>query len=134
MMSTVRRFRANSTPPEEGNDIADTSVIVVAISSCEKNSRFTARAADCFIGGSTHDGGMSRLRSTLLCALMVTSLFLGASMSVAADGEDIVIDSQVEWVEDRTLEGDVRVVAGGELTINGLNLVVSDDSQIIVDE
>ena len=55
-------------------------------------------------------------------------------MSVAADGEDIVIDSQVEWVEDRTLEGDVRVVAGGELTINGLNLVVSDDSQIIVDE
>ena len=56
------------------------------------------------------------------------------SMSVAADGEDIVIDSQVEWVGDRTLEGDVRIVAGGDLTINALNLVISDDSQIIVDE
>ena len=55
-------------------------------------------------------------------------------MSVAADSENIVIDSQVEWVEDRTLEGDVRVVSGGELTINGLNLLISDDSQIIVDE
>lgn len=77
---------------------------------------------------------MSRAKSTLLSILMVGSLFLGAATGVVAEENEIVIDSQVEWVEDRTLDSDVRVVAGGELTINGLTMTVADGVSVIVEE
>ncbi len=80
------------------------------------------------------NGSMSRTKSTLLCILLVGSLFSVASFGVSGESGETVIDSQVEWVDDRLLEGDVRIVSGGELTINGLSLTVADGVSLIVDE
>lgn len=102
--------------------------------SCEMNSRLFAHAADCYIGGPTYEGSMSRTKSTLLCILMIVSLFSVSPFGVGAESTETVIDSQVEWVDDRLLEGDVRIVSGGELTVNGLTLTIADGASVIVDE
>ncbi len=99
-----------------------------------KGSSKPAHAADCYIGGSTHEESMSRTKSTLLCILMIGSLLSVAPVGVSAESGETVVDSQVEWTEDRSLEGDVRIVSGGELTINGLTLTIADEVSVIVEE
>ncbi len=77
---------------------------------------------------------MRRTKSTLLCILMIGSLLSVAPVSVSAQSGETVVDSQIEWTEDRLLEGDVRIVSGGELTINGLTLTIADEVSVIVEE
>ena len=55
-------------------------------------------------------------------------------LSVSAQNSEIVVDSQIEWIEDRELEENLRIVSGGELTINGLSMTISDGVSVIVEE
>lgn len=55
-------------------------------------------------------------------------------MGASAESAETVIDSQVEWVDDRMLDGDLRIVSGGELTINGLSMTIADGVSVIVEE
>ena len=77
---------------------------------------------------------MSKSKTALLGILLLTSLASTTSLNVGAQSAEIVIDSQVEWIEDRSLEGDLRIVSGGDWTLNGLKLSISDGVTILVEE
>jgi len=45
-----------------------------------------------------------------------------------------VIGANVTWADDQTVEGTVRIVSGGHLTVNGADATVSDGASIIIEE
>jgi len=76
---------------------------------------------------------MTKSKTVLLAMFFVGSLVVITPLSVVAQPSEIVIDSRVEWIEDRSLEVDLRIVEGGELTLNDLTLDINDGVNIIVE-
>ena len=68
-----------------------------------------------------------------MAMFFLTSLAVTTPLNVVAQPSEIVIDSRVEWIEDRSLEVDLRIVEGGELTLNDLTLNINDGVNIIVE-
>ena len=76
---------------------------------------------------------MTKSKTVLLAMFFLTSLAVTTPLNVIAQPSEIVIDSRVEWIEDRSLEVDLRIVEGGELTLNDLTLDINDGVNIIVE-
>ena len=76
---------------------------------------------------------MTKSKTVLLAMFFLTSLAVTTPLSVVAQPSEIVIDSRVEWIEDRSLEVDLRIVEGGELTLNDLTLDINDGVNIMVE-
>ena len=76
---------------------------------------------------------MTKSKTVLLAMFFLTSLAVTTPLNVVAQPSEIVIDSRVEWIEDRSLEVDLRIVEGGELTLNDLTLNINDGVNIIVE-
>ncbi|MEC7682096.1 MAG: hypothetical protein VYA23_05160 [Candidatus Thermoplasmatota archaeon] len=76
---------------------------------------------------------MTKSKTLLLAMFFLTSYAVTTPLSVVAQPSEIVIDSRVEWIEDRSLEVDLRIVEGGELTLNDLTLDINDGVNIIVE-
>ena len=76
---------------------------------------------------------MTKSKTVLLAMFFLTSLAVTTPLNVVAQPSEIVIDSRVEWIEDRSLEVDLRIVEGGELTLNDLTLDINDGVNIIVE-
>ena len=76
---------------------------------------------------------MSKSKTMLLATFLLTALATTTSLNVVAQPSEIIIDSRVEWIEDRSLEVDLRIVAGGDLTLNGLTLDINDRVNIYVE-
>jgi len=76
---------------------------------------------------------MTKSKTVLLAMFFLGSLVVITPLSVVAQPSEIVIDSRVEWIEDRSLEVDLRIVEGGELTLNDLTLDINDGVNIMVE-
>ena len=76
---------------------------------------------------------MTKSKTVLLAMFFLGSLAVTTPLNVVAQPSEIVIDSRVEWIEDRSLEVDLRIVEGGELTLNDLTLEINDGVKIIVE-
>ena len=76
---------------------------------------------------------MTKSKTVLLAMFFLTSLAVTTPLNVVAQPSEIVIDSRVEWIEDRSLEVDLRIVEGGELSLNDLTLDINDGINIIVE-
>ncbi|MCH2645818.1 MAG: hypothetical protein MKZ53_02445, partial [Candidatus Thalassarchaeum sp.] len=76
---------------------------------------------------------MSKSKTMLLAIFLLTALATTTSLNAVAQPSEIVIDSQVEWIEDRSLETDLRIVSGGDLTLSGLTLSIHDEVNIYVE-
>lgn len=76
---------------------------------------------------------MTKSKTVLLAMFFLTSLAVTTPLNVVAQPSEIVIDSRVEWIEDRSLEVDLRIVEGGELTLIDLTLDINDGVNIIVE-
>ena len=76
---------------------------------------------------------MTKSKTVLLAMFFLTSLSVTTPLNVVAQPSEIVIDSRVEWIEDRSLEVDLRIVEGGELSLNDLTLDINDGINIIVE-
>ena len=76
---------------------------------------------------------MTKSKTVLLAMFFLASLAVTIPLSVVAQPSEIVIDSRVEWIEDRSLKVDLRIVEGGELTLNDLTLDINDGVNIIVE-
>ena len=74
---------------------------------------------------------MSKSKTVLLAIFLLTALATTTSLNAVAQPSEIVIDSQVEWIEDRSLEADLRIVSGGDLTLSGLTLSIHDEVNIL---
>lgn len=77
---------------------------------------------------------MKTSRPIFLAMILMFSIASANVLSVSAQNSEIVVDSQIEWIEDRALEENLRIVSGGELTINGLSMTISDGVSVIVEE
>ena len=76
----------------------------------------------------------------LICLVLISaSISLSPKALAEAEG-DIVVESDMIWVQEMTLAQNVRVVNGGSLTISnaqlsieeGMNLFVDSNSSILV--
>ena len=76
---------------------------------------------------------MSKSKTVLLAISLLTALAATTSLNAVAQSSEIVIDSQVEWIEDRSLERDLRIVSGGDLTLRDLTLNIHDGVNIYVE-
>ena len=76
---------------------------------------------------------MSKSKTVLLAIFLLTALATTTSLNAVAQPSEIVIDSQVEWIEDRSLETDLRIVSGGDLTLRDLTLSIHDEVNIYVE-
>ena len=72
--------------------------------------------------------------AALQVLLMVSAAMLCYLPAASADGTETVIGANVTWADDQTVEGTVRIVSGGHLTVNGADATVSDGSSIIIEE
>ena len=76
---------------------------------------------------------MRKSKTVLLAIFLLTALATTTSLNAVAQPSEIVIDSQVEWIEDRSLEVDLRIVSGGDLTLRDLALSIHDEVNIYVE-
>ena len=75
-----------------------------------------------------------RQAAALQILLMVSATMLCYLPVASADGGETVIGADVTWTDDQTVEGTVRIVSGGHLTVNGADAAMSDGSSIIIEE
>ena len=66
--------------------------------------------------------------------LMISATMLCCLPAASADEAETVIGANVTWADDQTVEGTVRIVSGGHLTVHGADATVSDGSSIIIEE
>jgi len=72
--------------------------------------------------------------AALQVLLMVSATMLCYLPAASADEAETVIGANVTWVDDQPVEGTVRIVSGGHLTVHGADATVSDGSSIIIEE
>ena len=72
------------------------------------------------------------MEAKLLIAILLLSVSV-FSMSASAEGDDIVIESDMTWSDDMALSENVRVVNGGSLSLVDSRFTVSNNVQIFVD-
>ncbi|MDG1541028.1 MAG: hypothetical protein P8Q46_05725 [Candidatus Thalassarchaeaceae archaeon] len=76
---------------------------------------------------------MNRRNPIILCLVLLFSVTLIPSNAVA-EGDDIIIESNMTWSEDMTLSQNVRVVNGGILNIVESEFTIEEGVEIFVDE
>ena len=72
--------------------------------------------------------------ATVQVLLMISATMLCCLPAASADEAETVIGANVTWADDQTVEGTVRIVSGGHLTVHGADATVSDGSSIIIEE
>ena len=65
--------------------------------------------------------------------LMIATVMMCMVPSASADAAETVIDDDVTWTGEQSVEGTVRIVSGGHLTIDGTEARMYTDSSIIVE-
>ena len=75
---------------------------------------------------------MRKMEANFLIAVLLLSVSI-FSMDVSAEGDDIVIESDMTWSDDMSLSQNVRVVNGGSLSLVDSHFTVSNNVQIFVD-
>jgi hypothetical protein len=65
--------------------------------------------------------------------LMITTVMMCMVPSASADAAEIVIGDDVTWTGEQSVEGTVRIVSGGHLTIDGTEARMYTDSSIVVE-
>ena len=75
---------------------------------------------------------MRRMEAKLLTTVLLLSVSV-FSMSASAEGDDIIIESDMTWSDDMSLSQNVRVVNGGSLSLVDSHFTVSNNVQIFVD-
>ena len=80
-------------------------------------------------------------RSLMIKKLMVIltlTMFISSQMiignSMAENTNEILIESDITWTEDQHINGDVKIVDGGKLTIIDSEIKFSKESKLIIDE
>ncbi len=69
----------------------------------------------------------------LQCFLMASAMLLCTAPSASADAAEIVISNNVTWTGEESIEGTVRIVSGGHLTIDGTEVHMHSNSSIVVE-
>ena len=78
--------------------------------------------------------GLHMRRVALLqCFLMASAVLLCTAPSASADTAETVISDNVTWTGEQSVEGTVRIVSGGHLTIDGTEVRMHSDSSIVVE-
>ena len=72
--------------------------------------------------------------AVLQVLLMVSATMLCYLPAASADEAETVIGANVTWADDQPVEGTVRIVSGGHLTVNGADAAMSDGSSIIIED
>jgi len=72
--------------------------------------------------------------AALQVLLMVSATMLCYLPAASADEAETVIGANVTWADDQSVEGTVRIVSGGHLTVNGADAAMSDGSSIIIED
>ena len=72
--------------------------------------------------------------AALQVLLMVSATMLCYLPAASADEAETVIGANVTWADDQPVEGTVRIVSGGHLTVNGADAAMSDGSSIIIED
>ena len=85
------------------------------------------------LGARDESEAMKRFQSSLLTTVMLMSMLSIGLSNAAAESPDIVIDSTVEWVDDDSIDTIVRIVDGGDLTINGAKISMQEGSGFIIE-
>ena len=75
---------------------------------------------------------MSKMEAKLLIAVLLLSVSV-FSINSSAEGDDIIIESDMTWSDDMSLSQNVRVLNGGSLSLVDSQLTVSSNVQIFVD-
>ncbi len=65
--------------------------------------------------------------------LIVTAVLASAAPSASADSAETVISHDVTWMGEQSIDGTVRVVSGGHLTIDGTEVRMHTGSSIVVE-
>jgi len=94
---------------------------------------FARRGPNDSLGARDESEAMKRFQSSLLTAVMLMSMLSFGLSNAAAESPEIVIDSAVEWVDDDSIDTIVRIVEGGDLTINGAKISMQEGSGFIIE-
>ena len=65
--------------------------------------------------------------------LIATAVLASAVPSASADSAETVISDNVTWTGEQSIDGTVRVVSGGHLTIDGTEVRMHTGSRIVVE-
>jgi len=65
--------------------------------------------------------------------LMITAVLMCTAPSASADTAETVISDNVTWTSEQSVEGMVRIVSGGHLTIDGTEVNMLTGSGIVVE-
>ncbi len=76
---------------------------------------------------------MSRRNPIMLCLLLLLSVSFIPSNAVA-EGDDIIVESDMTWSDDMTLSQNVRVVNGGSLSFVNSHMDIANGVEIYVDQ
>mgnify|MGYP001161015490 CR=1 FL=1 len=80
-----------------------------------------------------HSGMAMKKRDAKLVTMVLLLSICAFSINVAAEGDDIIIESDMAWSEDMALAQNVRVLNGGTLSFVGSHTTISSDVEIYVD-
>jgi|GEM_PF-92474 len=94
---------------------------------------FVRQSPNDSLGARDESEAMKRFQSSLLTAVMLMSMLSFGLSNAAAESPEIVIDSAVEWVDDDSIDTIVRIVDGGDLTINGAKISMQEGSGFIIE-
>ena len=67
---------------------------------------------------------MSKVEATLLIMVLIMSVSM-ISINVTAEGDDIIIESDMTWNDEMSLSQNVRVLNGGSLNLVESQLTIS---------
>ena len=71
-------------------------------------------------------------------AILILTMFISSQIiignSMAENTNEILIESDVTWTEDQYIDGNIRILNGGKLTIIDSEISFSTESKLIIDE
>ncbi len=77
---------------------------------------------------------MAKWQTSFFMTILLLSCVIVPYTSVAQENGIIIIESDVTWVQNDVLDGDIRIIQGGKLTIVDSEILIASDSKIDVDE
>ena len=76
---------------------------------------------------------MNGRSALVICMVLISAGMVLPSGALAESGEDILIESDMTWVQDMTLSQNVRVINGGSLTFSNTEVTLEKGVEIYVD-
>ena len=76
---------------------------------------------------------MNGRSALVVCMVLISAGMVLPSGALAESGEDILIESDMTWVQDMTLSQNVRVINGGSLTFSNTEVTLEKGVEIYVD-